>query len=885
LEGFLINMKKWAKFTDKIEKHELSNGMKIALYPDKRLPEAAVSIVYHIGSKDEKEGERGYAHLFEHLMFEGSQNSQMDYFKALEKYGATINGGTSEDKTVYWEVVPSNALEYALWLESDRLKTLFPFINEERLNNQKEVVKNERRQVLESEPYGISEELLPELIFPEGHPYRHPVIGYAEDIDNATAGSMKKFFDKYYVPRNASLAVAGDFDSGKVLDVIEKYFGDIGGGKFSPPAEENIPRLNCLRSSEARDNVKLLKVYYGWPTPNMFSKEDRAIFLAVQILGRGSDSPLIKRLTIDEPICESVDVSQWSGEICGLFSVVLTLADEKNRGKAEKIIFEELAKLKNEGPKREELELIMRKLESFRLKGLERMGGFSGVAGYLSVDNLLIGDPKHFVKELELLSEIKPSDIVQSLEQWVQTDRLAKLQIIPKKEKMQSVLERPVVPPPAKYTLPQPKLLSTRSKMSVWNFEQKTIPYSTFALVLRGGATLDPPGYEGLASFTLEMLEEGAGGLTNIEISREFKKIGAVFSTSAKYSSLFAAIGVPSEFNKEAIDLLAKMFVNPDFPEGEIERVKQLDISTIKKNMNSLDVIGARAIRALLYGIDSPYGHPVPGRISSLEKIERKDVTKFYNECFQPEHTALICAGDIGSEILEMAEEKFAGFKNGKAIVFQEPAPIREGSTLYLLRKEGVASTFVSGFFHSIPRSAPEFSALNLFNSIYGGKFSSRLMRKMREEKGYTYGVHSYFTLQKGDLPWVLSAMVEKGKEAEAVEDILAELNAILGNNPPAAEEFKDAKEGFLLRYFQNFETQRDLVENIGSVFALTLPVSFYDDSISLMNKATLEEVLAVSKEVFSPEKLSFLVVGELSNDLEKLPFKKMVELKIEDFV
>ena len=881
----MLDGKKWERFIKNIRQYRLGNGLKVAVYPDRRLPEAAVSLVYHIGSKDEKNGEKGYAHLFEHLMFEGSENSRMDYFMALEKYGATINGGTSEDKTMYWEVVPSVALNRVLWLESDRLRTLFPYIDEERLGNQKEVVKNERRQVLESEPYGISEELLPELVFPEGHPYRHPVIGYAEDIDSATISKMKSFFDRFYVPRNASLSIAGDVDPEKAMELAEKYFGMLPGGRFSPPPAENVPLLKSPRRTSAADNVKLRKVYYAWPTPSLFSKEDRAFQLAAACLARGSDSPLTKRLTIDEALCQSISVSQWSGEVCGLFSVVVTLIDPDNKEKAEKIIFEELAKLMKDGPEENELKSIVRRIEARTVKGLENLGGFGGVAGSIGMGNLIFGEPEYFVRDLENYAAVGPSDIAGALGRWAPVDLRAELDIFPGKDVAITAFEKPAVSIPEKFEFPKPAVSMLDSGMEVWTVGEKAVPYTTFGLYLKAGASYDPTELPGLAQLTGQLLDEGAAGLSNIEISKKLKEIAATYDCEAKYNYLSFSIEAPSEFREEALQLLADIFLKPDFPEKEIERLKKIKVSSIKKIATSVDELGARVERCLLFGKDSPFGHPVSGRVSSVERIGKEDITGFYRKHFAPQRAAMIAAGDLGEGLPEKIGGLFGSFRTGESADAVEPVPVSDPSSLYLLRMRGVTSTYVSAFFHSVPRSDPRYPALSVFNSILGGKFSSRLMKKMREEKGYTYGVHSYFTLQKGAMPWMVEAMVEKGKEREAVEDIRSELERIVGENPPTEKEFREAKEGFLLRYFQNFETQQDLVDDFGRIFAMSLPLSFYEDTVNLVGKTTLEEVTNFAKEVYSPEKLTFLVVGDHGECVAKLPFKKIVELNGEDFI
>lgn len=419
----------------------------------------------------------------------------------------------------------------------------------------------------------------------------------------------------------------------------------------------------------------------------------------------------------------------------------------------------------------------------------------------------------------------------------------------------------------------------------MWKIEERTIPQITVSAVVKGGAAADPRGLDGIADFTLDMLFQGANGVSNIEISKRLKKISAVAGTTSQYLQLLLTIGTPSWFGKEAARILSDLFLKPDFPEKEVERVKKIKISSIINDMNSIDELCAVVRRALLYGIDSPMGHQIPGKLKTVENFSRTQTCDFHKSHFVAGNTALIVTGDIDETALEVLRETFGGAAKKGETRLEELSAKREESTLYLLRKDGVTSSFVTAFFHSIPRNDPRYPAASIFNSIYGGQFSSRLMKKMREEKGYTYQVHSYFTLQNGIMPWTLTAMVEKGKETEAVLDIFKELEKILTTEPPGLREFNEAKEGFLARYFQNFETQLDLVQNFAKLFALSLPVTFYEETFSSIQNSALKEVIAYSREIFSTEKLSFLVIGDIGEDLKRLPFKKIVELKEEDYI
>lgn len=873
-------------FFKKIETSELSNGVRIVFYEDNRLPEVAVNIMFHVGSKDEKDGERGYAHLVEHLMFQGSLNSPVDFFKALEKYGARVNGGTTEDRTIYWEVVPKGVFEYLLFLESDRLKTLFPYVTNERLFNQIEVVKNEKRQIVENQPYGVANEAISELLFPEGHPYRHPVLGYFEDLNNVTLEKMKNFFNRFYVPQNASIAVCGDISKNKAFDLLEEYFGSIPSGKYYPPMKEWVPQIKGTPSLSVESNVELKRIFYLWTAPSFFSEENRILFLISRLLSKGKDSPLQKRLVVENPLCQSVSASLFSGEVCSVFAIIATLRKSGDEEKVENIIVNEIEKLKKDGIEKKELNSILRGIESARLKGLENLGGFGGLSDILNFYQLYYGDPRYFEKEFFNLLETKEEEISEFFKTCLSTSDYAKLSIKPRKSLKNFLIEKPEAKPLLGFHLKNPISEKFRNGASVFKLKESHIPFSTFIFMFKKGSKNDPIDKPGLAEMVCDLLDEGSKGKTNIEIAKELKEIGAFYETNCDRETISVSLSLPSKFEKKGLEILSSMALHPDFPEEELERVKKLKKSAILRDLKAPETLGIEISKMVLWGKNSPYGHPANGRISTIDKIKRDEIFSFYKEITAKENIVFLAVGDFKDDSVDFIKKEI-DYLPTKGCSLSDPFNTKseKKSKLYFIRIKDLPSSFICAFTATVERDNPIFPSLSIFNMILGGQFTSRLNKKMREEKGYTYGVQTYFLFQKGDLPWFLNSTVELNKTAEAVSDILCEIDKITESETPRIDEFEEAKNGFLARFIQNFETQEQRALNFAKLIAYGFPLNFYEEYYKRFEKTSLDEVIENSKEIFKKENISFLIVGDVDkNHFKGLPFDEPIELTPQEF-
>jgi zinc protease len=411
-------------------KHTLANGLDVILHEDRSCPIVAVNLWYHVGSKNERVGHTGFAHLFEHLMFEGSQHHDRGYFQPLQGAGGTLNGSTNADRTNYWEVVPANALELALWMESDRMGYLLPALTEAKFTNQRDVVLNERRQNYENRPYGLAPMAMLAALFPDEHPYHWTTIGEVVDLQATRLDEVHAFFRRYYHPANASIALAGDFDSGQTLALVDQYFGEI------PPGETVAPvRASASLERDVRimfeDRVELPRLYLGWLTPAMFADGDADLDLANDLLANGKTSRLYKRLVFDERIATDVSASQNSREISGYTQIVATASPGHSLGELEEVILDEIAKLTADGPTEDEMERGRAQAESQFMFRLQTVGGFGGKSDQLNAYNVFKDDPGYFDRDLERYRDVTPDSMRGCVGQYLAPGARVTLSIVP----------------------------------------------------------------------------------------------------------------------------------------------------------------------------------------------------------------------------------------------------------------------------------------------------------------------------------------------------------------------------------------------------------------------------------------------------------------------
>ena len=859
-------------FTISYEKFTLPNGLEVILHEDHTLPIVAVNIWYHVGSKDEEAGKTGFAHLFEHVMFEGSKHHNESFFEPLQKVGANLNGSTSADRTNYWENVPSNYLELALWLEADRMGFLLDALDQERFDVQRDVVKNERRQSYENRPYGMAHLILQPAVFPAPHPYSWSTIGSQEDLDAAALDDVKAFFRKFYAPSNASLALAGDFDGEGARRMIERQFGDIPPG----PAINRVGRMDSdlagLVHLTMQDKVQLHRMYLVWPTCPMLDKDEAPLDILGIILGDGKSSRLHRILVRETQIARDVSVGHYAQEISGEFHIQVTANVGHSLEEIEAVVETELDRMRGEPPTSEELQRAKNRIESDRVRQLERSGGFGGRADQLNLFNVFANDPGLVNTDIVRYGQVEAEDI-QRVASLVLGAHRVRLSAVP--EQSLSASERhadrssmPEGAPQRAFTPPVPQRGSLSNGLDLLVVEKRGLPTVAFGLFLPAGVVTDPVSSPGLAQMTATMLPEGTATRTAQQISDQMEFFGAHLASVASREHAVVAADTLTPHWPKALAIMADVVKNATFPPEELERVRKERLTDLKRIADDPVAIAGRASRALLYGPESRYGHPATGTLSSVEALTRDELVSYFNRNYGPRGSTLIVAGDVSIDEVAVETEAHFGDWKPREASSQEAAPGTENggvgqATIFLADKPGAAQSVIQSGYVTIPRDHPDFYAMTLLNDIFGGQFSARLNMNLRQSKGYSYGYTSMVDWVTGPSAFLAGGAVQTAVTKEAIVETLKEFSEINGPRPVTSEEFDGARDGIIRGFPSQFETQHQLVALLSRMVLFGLPDTYFSNFVSSIEAVTLEEVRRVASERITAENLKILVVGD----------------------
>ncbi|HEX9149908.1 MAG TPA: pitrilysin family protein, partial [Thermoanaerobaculia bacterium] len=789
------------------EKYTLPNGLQVILHVDRKLPIVHVNQWYHVGSKNEKPGRTGFAHLFEHMMFQGSKNAAKDYFVYAEKAGANlqeggVNGTTNNDRTNYFATVPSGNLEEILWLESDRLATLADALTKEKLDNQRDVVKNERRQGLENTPYGRWFKIVTENIHPAGHPYSWTVIGSHEDLTAASLDDVKDFFRTYYTPNNLSLVIAGDFDPAEAKRLVEKYFGGIPAG---PPLDRPtlwIPTLDRERIVEATDRVPQDRVYMTWPSPQIFGPGDAELDLTSLILTDGLSSRLNKVLVYDKQLATAVNSFQNSAEISGWFAVIATARPGAPLAEIERIVTDEIARLGKTGPTMAELERAKTKQRYNFVTGLERIGGFGGKADLLNQYNTFLGDPGRFDEDVARYQKVTAADIQRTVDRWLNTRNRLLVRFHPEKSgrAAEVALDRakePAMGADRPFRAPEVKTAKLANGMELYVVERPELPKVAVTLATKAGAIADPAGKAGTAHLTAVTMDLGTKTRKALEIEDALGDLGTELNGVATRESSRLSFEVLKSNLAAAMAIVSDVVANPTFPQSEFDREKKRHLDALSQQAKNANAIAGRVRSILAFGADHPYGRPVQGLPSSIEGITRADLAEFHETYWKPGSSALIFVGDVTlAEATDLARKNLAAWSGGAApAVTIPPAQPATAGKLYLVDRQDAAQTVISPFLPAPPRKTDDYYALHLADAVWGGGgFGTRLNLNLREDKGYSYGVFSNLAhFQQAGL-WYAAGGVQTNKTKESLVEFDKELKALAGTKPISDAEFEDAK-------------------------------------------------------------------------------------------
>ena len=890
--------------TLEFEKYTLPNGLEVILSEDRRLPLVAVNLWYHVGPANEDPGRTGFAHLFEHMMFQGSKHVPGDtHFRSLEGAGASdLNGTTDFDRTNYFETLPANQLELALWLESDRMGYLLDQVDQANLSNQQDVVRNERRQSVENQPYGIVEEALFHQLFPKEHPYYASVIGSHADIQAAKLEDVKNFFKLYYAPNNASIAIVGDIDKAATKTLVEKYFGTLKQGQLVPKPSVQTPPIAAERRAVVQDRVELPRVYMAWLTSPIFKPGDADADIASTALGGGRSSRLYKKLVYEKQIAQDVSAAQYSLMLGSVFQITATARPGHTAEELEKAIDEELALLRQTGPDQAEVDRARNVIETRIVQGLETLGGFGGIADRLNSYNHYLGDPAYLPKDIQRYRDVTPATVKAFVGQQLASNARVVVHGVPGAPDLGAPVATPKVAKAAPGTgaesvnadepwrkempkpgdaralqLPSPTSFQLPNGLTVLVNERPGLPIVSAAFVLRTGSGANPSDKPGLANFTAAMLDEGTASRSALQIADQVAQLGASLSTASTMDASQISAGSLRRNFPALLDLMADVARRPSFPAEEIERQRASRLASLVQQRENPSAVASAAMAAVLYGSAHPYGYTELGTEASNKAMSRDDMQAFWKQNFVPNNAALIVSGQItAADARALVEKTFGDWEKG-ASAGSTPGttatPATTPARLVIVDKPGAPQTQVRVTSIGAPRATPDYEALRVMNETLGGLFSSRINLNLREQHGYTYGASSQFVFRQGAGPFVVASGVRTDVTAPAVSEIFKELRRIR-DTAMTPEELTLAKDSLVRSLPAEFETSNRVTGTTANIYIYDLGLDYFAKSPARLSAITAEQAKAAAEKYIVPEALITVAVGDrakIGPELQKL--------------
>lgn len=874
----------------KYERFVLSNGLTLLVHEDHKAPIAAVNVWYHVGSKNEKLGKSGFAHLFEHLMFNGSENFNDDYFQALERIGGTdLNGTTNSDRTNYFQNVPVSALDQVLFLESDRMGHLLGAIDQEKLDEQRGVVQNEKRQG-ENQPYGRQRNMLTKAMYPKGHPYSWTVIGEMEDLNAASLEDVQEWFKSYYGAANAVVAVAGDINPQEVYQKVLKYFGDIPSGPTIARQEVNIPVHQGDTYEVYEDRVPETRILFAWNTPQFGDREDLHFDLISAILTDGKNSRLYKKLVYEDQTASSVVAYQGSSEIASTFVTWANVKAGEDADNVKKVLEAEIERLIKDGPTEAELKRVKAAYFSRFIKGLERIGGFGGVSDILASNETYFGDASYYKTVLKYIEDATPADVQKTAQKWLTRGKHTIIcNPFPEYAVEKSTVDRSKLPDlgaPKNSKFPELQREKLSNGLNIVLAKRTGVPTIVMNLMVNAGYKTDFLTVPGAASLAMNLLDEGTKDMNSLQINEQLQLLGASLSTFSSQDNSNIYLNTLKPSLDASLNLFADVILNPSFPEKEFDRLKAEQINNIKREKSQPFSMALRVMNKYMYGEGHPYSNPFTGTgyEDTVEKLTREDVVNFYKTWIKPNNATLVVTGDVEMSALKSKLEKVLG-KWKKAdvpsITFSKPQ-VNSKNTLYLMnRPESQQSVIIAGHLTNKYGDVSEI-ALEQMVSILGGDFTSRINMNLREDKHWSYGAGGLVLNSKQERPFLVYTSVQTDKSAESVTEIRKEISDFVSSRPATKEEVEKVKTNQILKLPGQWETNASVNGSVANLVNYGLPDDYYQSYDSNVRSLSTEDVQGVSKKVVRPEAMNWFMVGDrakIASKLDELGFDNIIEI------
>ncbi len=848
----------------------LDNGLTVIIHEDHKAPIVAVNLWYHVGSKNEVRGKTGFAHLFEHLMFNGSENVE-DHFAATEKLGATVqNGTTNWDRTNYFQNVPVGALDAILWIESDRMGHLLGAITQEKLDEQRGVVQNEKRQ-RENQPYGKASEIQYRSIYPSDHPYSWTTIGSMDDLNAANLDDVKAWFNQYYGAANTVLVIAGDIDTNEVLNKVKYYFGAVQPGPPLTKHSQWVAKLTGTQKQISYDRVPQTLLLKSWNIEGNHSEDTTYLEMVAAALSAGKSSRLYKRLAYDQQLVSSVSAYVSAGEIAGTFEISAMILPGVDEALVDRIIEEELARFLKAGPTQKELTRIKAQSISGFVRGMEEIGGFGGKSDILASNYIYTGNPEFHKTTLNWVKNATAKDLTRAANTWL-SDGLYQLEIrpFPKLSASTDIVDRSQMPaleptPLAQLDTFERAELTNGLKVIVAN--RKTVPVINMQLSIDAGYASDQFSIPGTAKLAMNMLDEGSRSMDALTINERLMRLGAQVSSGSNLDTSFVSFSTLKSTLNDALPIFTDIIQHPAFPDSELERLRTQQIASIQSEQTNPQSMGLRVFPKLIYGEGHAYSHPLTGSgtLESVNNIKLETLKAFHETWFKPNHATLIVVGDTTlAEILPTLEKQFSSWRPGDIPVKNIGTISKPAKTqIYLVDRPDSLQSFLFASQIATPKANPDEVATEIMNEILGGMTTSRINMNLREDKHWSYGAYTGLVSARGQRTFYVLSSVQTDKTSESIQEVMKELNQYVGDQPATAAELNKAVRNSTLSLSGIWETADSVLGSISQIVQYGLPDDYFRSYAGAVEAVDLLEVQRVAKKLIDPEAIIWVVVGD----------------------
>jgi predicted Zn-dependent peptidase len=875
------------------QEFKLANGLTVLVHEDRKAPIVNVTVWYNVGSKDEPKGKTGFAHLFEHLMFNGSENAPNDYFQYLAEMGATdYNGTTWFDRTNYFQTVPRPALDRALWLESDRMGYLLGAVTQQKLDNQRGVVQNEKRQG-DNEPGGLVFYDVLGTLFPDGHPYQHEAIGSMADLDSASMTDVKAWFTENYGPNNATLVLAGDISAAEARPLVEKYFGAIARGPVNDPAKADVPTLAAPVRKTFKDQVAATSITRYWAVEGITGADRIALDVGASILGGLASSRLDKELVREEQLAVSVSAGNSAFHRIGILQVEATAKDGVDLAVLEKRLDEVVNRMITEGPTEDEVRRAVTSTLARTIRGLEQVGGFSGKAQTLAEGDVLADDPAFYAREFDALATLTPAQVKAAMGRWMTRpamtvvlepgprDAAYEEAASTKTEGNASERDRaaetitvsvarpaPPIASVAKLDFPDVQRATLANGMKLTYAQRNAVPATYVTMSFNAGGAADPMNLQGLQSLTMGLFSEGTASLSSQEIAEARERLGVTISAGGSADRSSFTLSALSSNLAPSLDLFRQVIREPAFNQADIDRVKSQTLTGIRAQMRSPQGIAGRAIGTELFGPAAPYGGVAT--IESVSAISRDNLLAFKDSWIRPDNGEVFVISDRPmGEIVAALNTSFGNWKapaapKGKKDFASLAASAPKGNRVVLINRPNSPQSFILGAQRTdLDARDPAWVDFTNANNAIGGSFLARLNMNLRETKGWSYGVRGAPQAYENAVVYAISGGVQADRTGDSLAEMIKETREFLTVNGVTEEELTRNVAAEIGELPGSFETSPAVLGAMQTNALYGRPDNYYETLVARYSGQSRESLDAAARSALDVDDFVWVVVGD----------------------